>query len=201
MEIEIRDLTTAEKALAGAVAGRALSDNPTFRWIAGDDNLARVGGAMDLFAGFVAGHLDPQVGAFLGDHVVGVCGSAAPVMCIGDVAPEELRTPPETIGAPGNGSREHFVWSLLCTKDLDERHWHLGPVSVEPLLQGEGIGAKMLTIFCQRMDNAGEIVWLETDKPDNVIFYSRHGFVVAEEVVAPTSGEQFTTWFMRRDPR
>ncbi len=78
MEIEVRDLTTTEKALAGAVAGRALSDNPTFRWVAGDDNLARVRDAMDLFVGFVAGHLDPQVGAFLGDHVVGVCGAAAP---------------------------------------------------------------------------------------------------------------------------
>ncbi len=50
------------------------------------------------------------------------------------------------------------------------------------------------------------MAWLETDKPDNVIFYRRQGFDVVEEVVAPDPTRHpsieapFTTWFMRRDP-
>jgi hypothetical protein len=38
---------------------------------------------------------------------------------------------------------------------------------------------------------------LETDKPENVVFYRRHGFDAVEEL--ETHG--LTTWFMRRDPR
>jgi len=201
MDVEVRALTTEEKATAGAVAGRALSDNPTFRWVAGDDTLARVGGTLDLFVGFVQGLADPQLGAFLGGHVVGVCGAAPPDTCIGAITPEEMRTPPAVIGGPGDDSRAQLVWSLLCGHDLDERHWHLGPVSVEPVLQGHGIGAKLLGPFCDRMDDEGEIVWLETDKPGNVVFYRRHGFAVAHEVPAPDADNAFTTWFMRRAPR
>ena len=201
MEIEVRALTTDEKPAAGAVAGRALSDNPTFRWAAGDDTFARVGSCLDLFVGFVDGLADPQLGAFLGGHVVGVCGAAPPDTCIGAIAPAELRTPPTEIGGPGDDSRALLVWSLFCGHDLDERHWHLGPVSVEPVLQGQGVGAKLLQPFCERMDDEGEIVWLETDKPGNVVFYRRHGFEVAEEVTAPESDDAFTTWFMRRAPR
>jgi GNAT superfamily N-acetyltransferase len=201
MEIEVRDLTTAEKPAAGAVAGRALSDNPTFRWVLGDDTRARVGGVLDLFVGFVSGLADPQLGAFLGEHVVGVCGAAAPGTCIGALVPEELRVPPTDIGGPGDGSRSHLVWSLFSTHDLGERHWHLGPVSVEPVLQGHGVGAALLEAFCDRMDDAGEIAWLETDKPGNVVFYRRHGFEVTDEVTLPATDNAFTTSFMRRAPR
>ena len=195
--LEIRELTTAERTAAGGVAGRALGDGPALRWSVGEEPLARIGAALDVFVGFMEGMSSPQLGALLGRHVVGVCGAAPPGSCVGDVVPDELRTPPSTVGPPGDESRSRFLWSLFCSHDLDERHWHLGPVSVEPGLQGQGIGAAMLRPFCARMDDEGEIVWLETDKPENVVFYRRHGFDVVEEI--ETYG--LTTWFMRRDPR
>ena len=213
MELEIRDLATEELPAAGGVAGRALADSPTFCWVLGDHAIPRVGGSLDVFVPFVSAMPPPQLGAFLGSHVVGVAAAAAPGACIGAVATEELRTPPAVIGPLGDDSRTLLVWSLFCGHDLDERHWHVGPVSVEPGLQGAGIGGALLEALCARMDTDGEVAWLETDKPENVVFYRRHGFDVVEEVIAPdparypTFGDSapdevpFTTWFMRRDPR
>jgi GNAT superfamily N-acetyltransferase len=201
MEIEVRDLRAEEKPAAGAVAGRALSDNPTFRWVWGDDTRARVGGALGLFVGFVGPLADPQLGAFLGGVVVGVCAAASPGTCIGVTAPDELRVAPTEVGPPGDPSRGLVVWSLFCRHDFDERHWHLGPVAVEPVLQGHGVGGALLNPFCERMDAAGEAVWLETDKPGNVSFYRRHGFDLVDEVTLPETDNAFTTYFMRRAPR
>ncbi len=201
MELEIRTLTADERPAAGAVAGRALSNGPMFRWIAGADNIARVGRSMDLFVSFVPALVGPQIGAFIGPHLVGVCGIAPPDACLGALAPDEMRIPPEVIGPPGDPSRENFAWSFLCNHDLDERHWHLGPVAVEHELQGSGIGSAMLQLVCTRMDAEGEVAWLETDKPDNVAFYRRHGFAVVEEMTVPSAEDGFTNWFMRRDPK
>jgi predicted N-acetyltransferase YhbS len=89
------------------------------------------------------------------------------------------------------------VWALYCAHDLPERHWHVGPVSVEPVLQGSGIGERMMRALNERLDADGEVAWLETDKPGNVVFYRRNGYVVVDEL----EHHGVTEWFMRRDPR
>ena len=70
----------------------------------------------------------------------------------------------------------------------------LGPVAVDTHLQGTGIGSGLMRAFCGRMDAAGEVAYLETDKPINVRFYERFGFEVAgeEEVLGVPN------WFMTR---
>ena len=45
-----------------------------------------------------------------------------------------------------------------------------------------------------RLDGAGEVGYLETDKPDNVRFYERFGYEVVGE--QPVLG--VPNWFMRR---
>jgi ribosomal protein S18 acetylase RimI-like enzyme len=194
--LEVRALRDDERAGAGGVAGRALSSNPTFRWVFGEDALVRVRGTLDSMVGFVS-RQDGPLGALLGGHLVGICAASAPGACMGATAPDEYRERPEKPAELGDPARGRFVWSLMCTHDLPERHWHVGPVSVEPALHGLGIGSAMLTEFVAQMDEAGEIAWLETDKPENVVFYRRHGFEVAEEIAE----FGLTTWFMRRDPR
>ena len=49
----------------------------------------------------------------------------------------------------------------------------------------------------QRLDEAGDLGYLETDKAENVRLYERHGFEVVDE--APVLG--VPNWFMRREPR
>ena len=82
----------------------------------------------------------------------------------------------------------------MCAHDPDERHVHVGPVGVEPGVQGLGVGRRMMDAVCQQLDVGGEIGWLETDKPQNVVFYRRHGFDVAVE----DGHLGFPIWFMRR---
>jgi hypothetical protein len=196
VQAEVRPLRAEERAAAGAVAGRALSTSPTSYWVSGDDAVARVRLSLDVFVPLVEGQ-PPPIGALLGNHVVGVCGVAPPGQCIGATASPEMRVPPATVGEPGDASRGLYVWALYCGRDLDERHWHLGPVSVEPVLQGVGIGGLMLRVFGEQMDEQGEIAWLETDKPENVVFYRRAGFEVVEELTE----HGLTSWWMRRNPR
>jgi len=196
VDVAVRTLRDDERAAAGAVAARALADSPTSVWTYGDDVISRLAVNFDLFGGFLPTLPEP-LGALLGRHVVGVCAASAPGACVDHVVPEAMRTPPSEIGAAGHPSRAQYVWSLYCEQDLDERHWHVGPVSVEPGLQGCGVGSLLLRAFGERMDADGEIAWLETDKPENVVFYRRHGFDVVHEV----SHHGLTTWWMRRDPR
>jgi ribosomal protein S18 acetylase RimI-like enzyme len=92
------------------------------------------------------------------------------------------------------------LWHWLSAseaQDLAEPHWHLGPVAVDPARRGEGIGSQMLRAFCARMDELGEVAFLETDKPDSVRFYARCGFEVMQK------GEVLGTpnWWMRRPAR
>ena len=194
--VEVRPLHPEELTDAGQVAARALSTSPTSFWVSGDDPVARLRLSLDVFIEFVEVQAAP-IGALLGKHVVGVCGMRAPGECIGATTSDEMRVPPDTIGEPGDVSRGLYVWALLCNRDLDERHWHLGPVAVEPMLQGVGIGGRMLSAFGDQMDERGEVAWLETDKPENVVFYRRAGFDVVEELTE----HGLTNWWMRRDPR
>jgi ribosomal protein S18 acetylase RimI-like enzyme len=197
VDVDVRAASDAERAAAGGVAGRALADNPTFRWAAGEETLTRVHLALEVFVGYVQGQSPPPLAAFLGPHLVGVCGVSEPGTCLGHIAPEEWRTQPSDVGEPGDPARAISVWALFYEHDLAERHWHVGPVAVEPGLQGCGVGAAMLRALNARLDADGEVAWLETDKPENVVFYRRAGYEVAEEV----DHHGVTTWFMRRDPR
>lgn len=195
VDVEVRSLRDDERAAAGAVAARALADSPTSVWTYGTDVVSRLATNFDLFMRFLPTLPEP-LGALLGPHVVGVCAASSPGTCIGSMVPTELQVEPEEIGPPGDPSRSQYVWSLYCKHDLEERHWHVGPVSVEPGLQGCGVGSLLLRAFGERMDADGEIAWLETDKPENVVFYRRHGFDAVHEV----NHHGLTTWFMRRDP-
>jgi ribosomal protein S18 acetylase RimI-like enzyme len=130
-------------------------------------------------------------------RLVGVLGQFPPGTC---------HTPP--------GQRLRFALALLSVnvgelwrlwrwvgaseaRDLTEPHWHLGPVAVDPARRGEGIGSQMLRAFCARMDEHGDVAFLETDKLDSVRFYTRCGFEVREH------GKVLGTpnWWMRRPAR
>jgi hypothetical protein len=54
----------------------------------------------------------------------------------------------------------------------------------------------MMDVFCRRIDAAGDVAFLETDKPENVAFYRKFGFQTIDEIA--TLG--LRTWFMRRAP-
>ncbi len=78
--------------------------------------------------------------------------------------------------------------------DPKEPHWHIDPLGVLPGRQGQGIGSKLLTYFCEIVDEEGSLAYLETDQEQNVRLYERFGFKVEEtEPILDV-----TNWFMWR---
>ena len=78
-----------------------------------------------------------------------------------------------------------------------ESHSHFGPLAVDAHLQGQGIGTAILAEYERRLDQSGQVGYLETDRYENVRLYERYGFeVIGEEAVIGVPN-----WFMRREAR
>jgi ribosomal protein S18 acetylase RimI-like enzyme len=111
---------------------------------------------------------------------------------------QSVRMAPVLIALGPLTARRMHAWLRVWREhDPDEPHAHLGPLAVDRHLQGRGLGGILLAEHCSRLDAAGLLGYLETDRPDAVRFYERAGYRVVGE--APTLG--VTSWFMRRDPR
>ncbi len=77
--------------------------------------------------------------------------------------------------------RKSYWQNEWARHDPLDQHWHLGPVGVLPSHQGKGIGAKLLSRFCQEVDACLSPAYLETDADKNVRFYEQFGFEVVKE--------------------
>jgi GNAT superfamily N-acetyltransferase len=82
---------------------------------------------------------------------------------------------------------------------MQEPHWYLAVIGVEPSAQGQGIAGKLLQPMLDRLDAAKMPAYLETGLPRNVAYYPRFGFGVAGQFTLTSTGTTF--WGMRRDPR
>lgn len=76
-------------------------------------------------------------------------------------------------------------------------HWYLYAIGVDPALQGKGYGSRLMHRVLERVDAAKQRCYLETDKPEDVAFYTKHGFRVRSEF--PLLGRGPTIWTMSRD--
>ena len=81
-----------------------------------------------------------------------------------------------------------------CHLDPDEPHVHLGPIGVSPDMQGHGVGTTLMRRYVEYLKQERAAGYLETDRPENVEFYKKFGFVVQrEEGLIGTR-----TWYMWR---
>lgn len=81
---------------------------------------------------------------------------------------------------------------------VSEPHWYLALLGTDPAFQRRGAGSALLTPVLERSDAEGIPAYLETQKPDNVPWYRRHGFEVTGEL---TPRGAPSMWAMRREPR
>ncbi len=65
---------------------------------------------------------------------------------------------------------------------IDEPHWYLPLIGVEPIAQGRGVGGALLREATERADRDGLPAYLESSNPRNISLYERHGFVVMGEI-------------------
>ena len=184
-----------ERLQAAGVSARALRDNPMSLAVS-HDPLVR----MELFHGVFAGMLKdaPGIAARRGGCVLGVAAATEPgASCLGRWLPEEARI----VSDPGPDAtdldRLLRVGSVSAANDPAEAHWHVGPVAVEPGFQGAGIGHVVMRMLCDHFDDLGDLAWLETDKIENVTFYTSLGFELVTKVPVLSA----VCWFMRREPR
>lgn len=196
IEVAVTELGRHELTFAAGVLGRGFRDNPNTVAVFGDDMLRRMRGMERVLGSYIPLMKQPPLCARRGDWIVGVCGMAPPGTCQLQLL-RQLRFMPAMLrGGPVATARIIRIMSAWEKQDPNDRHWHLGPVAVEPALQGMRIGSQMLERFCARMDDEGEMAYLETDKPQNVRFYEKFGFQTVDE--AEILGAN--NWFMRREP-
>ena len=117
-----------------------------------------------------------------------------PPLCLGARA-KAFGPPPAFEGeSPEGDARLLHGLAMFADNEPDETHWHVGPVAVEPELQGRGIGHLVIGPLLAQLDDDGIPGWLETDKVENVRFYEAHGFEIDQ--AESRFGVEF--WLMRR---
>jgi ribosomal protein S18 acetylase RimI-like enzyme len=197
----VRELQRSELRDAARLVGRGMCDNPANLRAFGIRDAERRYRALTRFFIPVLHGLYQRgsiLGAFRDGTLVGVCGIAQPGLC--QPAPlEKLRVFPSLVFSnPIRTPLRVLTWVReWARRDPPKPHWHLGPVAVDSHLQGQGIGGAMLAASCARMDDCGMLLYLETDKSENVPFYQKFGFTVVAE--ADVLG--VPNWFMSRAAR
>ena len=193
--VDLRDLDPSDHPTAVGVLARGMRDNPLHFAAFGDDPERRRRSLERMFTTlFRVSSAQTPIGAYDGDVLVGLTGIAPAGTCQ-PTASQRLRFIPGMVAlGPRTATRLASWLTTWATHDPDEPHSHLGPLAVDAHLQGHGIGTRILGEYCRRLDADREVGYLETDKPENVRLYERHGFVVTGE--APVIG--VPNWFMRR---
>lgn len=194
-QVVITRMTAKELPEAGRVLGAAFASSPLEQAVRGQiDDRQRRGLVREYTAACrIAGHVAL---AWSDDRIVGVIRWVRSPACQLRWS-QKLAMAPTAIAAFGRNLPRAMTWvSAWSTRDPSEPHVHLGPIGVEPALQGHGIGSQMLAVYCDRLDSTGEAGYLETDKIENVRLYERFGFEVRNH--AFLLGVE--NWLMWREP-
>ena len=197
----LRLLQSKELAEGAQLVGRGMRDNPANIWVfAIPDGEERSRALGRFFVPVLTGLYQRGLvlGAILSNRLVGICGMARPGFCQPCTIEKMKVFPATVVGNPITTPLRILNWVReWARRDISEPHWHLGPVAVEPFLQGQGIGSAMLNAFCAVVDGTDAHAYLETDKYENVRLYQHFGFRVVES--AEVLG--VPTWFMCRPRR
>ncbi len=97
---------------------------------------------------------------------------------------EKLSQIPRMVATLGAGASLRVMsWLREWSKhDPTDAHLHLGPIGVIPEAQGQRIGVQLMTRYCDVLATRAEPGYLETDRPENVVFYRQFGFETTEEI-------------------
>ena len=182
--LEIGALDASEVGEALGVISRGMRDNPIHIAAFGEDPERRKKSLQRFFgAAFAVMGLQKHmlVARSEDGNIMGVMGMMPPGDCLPGPG-QKLRMLPSLLANGPRAAGRTMSWLAAWGKrDPEERHWHFGPLAVDAHLQGKGIGSKLLRVFCARMDAAGEVAYLDTDKLINVRLYERFGFEVVGE--------------------
>ncbi|MHA1259235.1 MAG: GNAT family N-acetyltransferase [Candidatus Heimdallarchaeaceae archaeon] len=69
---------------------------------------------------------------------------------------------------------------------LNEPHWYLSSIAVNPKHQGKGFASKLIRPMLERAQRENYPIYLETSKEENVSLYEHLGFELVNEIKLPT---------------
>jgi len=106
-----------------------------------------------------------------------------------------------TLSAEGYANYYRIIefMSAKSASLVDDSAWYLSIVAVDPALQGQGLGRKLLESTLAEADRAGVACYLETFGDRNLGFYQRLGFTTAARFTEPTTSVDYS--LMARSPR
>jgi ribosomal protein S18 acetylase RimI-like enzyme len=195
VDILIAPVQAQHRSAAASLAARAMADNPLHVAALGPDVRRRIEVMERAFGVLLEPRHRSLLGAWHQDRLVGMAAFASSDHCQPD--PRQVsRVGPALIRA-GLHAPLLLHWLLAWgRRDPATPHSHLGPVAVDPLLRGRGVGSRLLAGYVGRLDVRSETGYLETDRAENVRLYRRFGFhVVTRAAVLGTPN-----WFMLRIP-
>ena len=184
-----------------AVLSRAFWPDPLFGFFV-RDRLAEYHLLAKLFGAFLSdvAPFDESLVARSGERIMGVAAWAPPGTMPRSTRREAvMQARVARLLVTGQNRRKGLA--LLTEVDKvhpHEPHWYLFLLGTDPLVQGHGVGSRLLAPTLARADDDGVPAYLETQKFENIAFYARHGFTVVHEVTLPGSP---TVWAMQRNPR
>jgi len=80
-----------------------------------------------------------------------------------------------------------------------EPTWYLQLLACDPAFQRQGIGTELQASMLAACDDEGVVGYLETQNEDNLAYYRRFGYELADVLRPVKSGPPL--WTMRREPR
>ena len=195
MAITITVLTPERNEAAVRLLARAFVTNPLHVAVFGT---AQIGANEAFFRIGLAVMKGRKLVAADGPRMLGVTHWVDSSKCQFSSA-EKLRMLPAMVKGFGLRSaiRVGGWLSAWSKRDPAERHVHLGPIGVSPEAQGRGVGRLLMQRYCDQLDDRAAVGYLETDRPENVDFYTKFGF----EVTETASIHGVVNYFMRRGAR
>ena len=168
---DFRNAYSAEAERVVSIIALAFSTDPSARWIYPEpaEYLAHFPTFIRAFAG-----KSFEIGtAVIADSFEGAALWLPPNVHPNDEALDLLFT--ETVAAEIRGDL-YAVSERMTAYHPDEPHWYLPMIGVDTRLQGNGIGASMMTFSLERCDADGLPAYLESSNPRNISLYERFGF-------------------------
>ena len=198
---EVRPLRSSERHAAVAALARAFYPDPLFQHFARNPRqeyhlLAAV------FDAFVRDGLPfgETLAAAVGDRIVGCAVWLPPGAMPRNVArTAALNARATRVLVPGRNRLSGM--KLLDAVDKlhpTEPHWYLFLLGTDPVVQGRGVGGRLVQPVLDRCDAEGLPAYLETQKESNLAFYGRLGFEVGQKLEHAGAPP---IWTMTRRPR
>jgi GNAT superfamily N-acetyltransferase len=176
VEISSRALEPDEWERAADLAARSLQG--AFVGMLGDDPVERLVFFYERYR-ILSNEGAVVVGAFAGEFLMGMARAVPPDRCVCILPPE---IPADATKEQRTAIEAHHAFTKM--HHSGEPHWWVGPVGVEPGMQGRGIGTAAMKELNERIGGSGSLVRLEAED-GNVRFYENLGYEPIDRALSP----------------